>query len=154
MKRAAALTFLSAALFAGPDSMAIMPQGELHSVSANLRQDTLPQTAVLTAHHRTCQKDRTLRDTVVEIEIQTFHIDGIESGKLLELKNDYERMVTPLFQDKQDVTRSQIDATLKHFMDQINSIHFKSRVATVLFLPVAKTGDPCASPARSARLSP
>lgn len=152
MKNTTALTLLAATLFTGGIAMAGTPQGEGHSVTVKIEKSTLPPTMVLIGHHRSCQKDKTLRDMLIDVRANVHHIDGIEQDKKLEFEAQYEKIVTPLFRDNDNVTRADIRNTLKKFMDETDSIHFEFRVALAHVLPYDK--DPCTNPELTARLSP
>lgn len=152
MKNATALTLLAATLFTGSAAMADAPRGEEHSVTVKIKKTTLPPTMILVGHHRSCQKDKTLRDMLIDVHVSVHSIDGIERDKKLELEAQYEKIVVPLFRDNDNVTRDDIQNTLKKFMDETASIHFEFRVGLAHVLPYDK--DPCTNPELSARLSP
>ncbi len=153
MKNAAVLTLLAATLFTGSAAMADAPRGEDHSVTVRIEKTTLPPTMVLIGHHRSCQKDRTLREILIDVQAGINPGDGNEEDKKLELEARYEEAVAPLFRDNDNITRADIYSTLQKFMDAPSSnIHFKFRRALALVLPYDK--DPCTNPELSAQLSP
>lgn len=149
---ALSISVLAATLFSDMGAVAVTPQtGEEHTVSTAIKKTTIPHTMTLTASHRSCQKDPALRHTVVEINALAYDISGIKQVKELELQNQYKETITPLFRDRNDVTREKIYGALQKFMRENDSTHFKFQVAIVDFLPVSKNNDPCAA---SPSLSP
>lgn len=127
-----------------------------HAVGVRTEKSTSPHTMTLSARHRTCQKNPKLRDARVEVQALTYGVDDDRQAQKLEteLKDKYKKIVMPLFRDRTDVTRENIQDRLQMFMRESSGIHFEFRAAIVDFLAVNKETDPCPVPAYKENPSP